>query len=319
MTDLSTLLETLNKDYSGLKARIGTLDQTVVCDSDGVTLRLHYPTFRQRQTTVEEFIECIVHYIMAFSLHRTEIRRVTELKSTLSDDALLVEISRLRSKAVELFKRAQIATNRNGEAGELILYLLTEWIIGAPQLLAKMSLKTDREMPVHGADGIHAKFIDNVLCFYWGESKIHADVNGAISQAISSIASSLEHENLKHELTLVDRYIDFSGLPPEAKTHILRYLDPFDPLSNERKNITTCLIGFDFDGFQKVLPPDTGPNAEAAFKALAIAQLEKLSPTITTKLNNAGISQHKIELFFFPVPSVSTLRDLFQDQIGWNQ
>ena len=107
---------------------------------------------------------------MAFSLHRTEIKKVTSLKATLPDDKLLIEISKLKSEAIDLFIRAQKATDRNGEAGELILYLLTEWLLGAPQLLAKMSLKTNRHMPVYGSDGVHVRFSaeTNTLNFLLG-------------------------------------------------------------------------------------------------------------------------------------------------------
>jgi hypothetical protein len=38
-----------------------------------------------------------------------------------------------------------------------------------------MSLKTSREMHVHGTDGIHARMEDDGrLALYWGESKLHA-------------------------------------------------------------------------------------------------------------------------------------------------
>ena len=256
---------------------------------------------------------------MAFALHRTEIKKVTDQKLLLSDDQLLIKISQLKAEAIDLFIRAQKATNRNGEAGELILYLLTEWILGAPQLLAKMSLKTNRQMPVHGADGIHVKFskINSTLAFYWGESKLHEDVSGAITSAIDSITKSLEHESIKSELTLINRYIDFSDLQPNAKTEILKYLDPFDPMSNQRSNITTCLIGFDFDGFAKVITPTNGDNAEDAFKTLAEKRLKALSKQVSEKIRKANLSHHTIEMFFFPVPSVKTIRELFQAKIGW--
>jgi hypothetical protein len=70
-------------------------------------------------------------------------------------------------------------------------YLLTEWILEAPQLLAKMSLKTNKEMPVHGADGVHVRFCEDAqqLRFYWGESKLYADVGQGITAAVSSVVA----------------------------------------------------------------------------------------------------------------------------------
>src|SRR3546814_10487872 len=66
-------------------------------------------------------------------------------------------VSQLNQRALALFKRVRKASNRSGEAGELLLYLLTEWILGAPQIIAKMGLKTNPQMPVHGSDGVHVR------------------------------------------------------------------------------------------------------------------------------------------------------------------
>jgi hypothetical protein len=113
--------------------------------------------------------------------------------------------------------------------------------------------------------------------------------------------------------------IDFSGLNKEGKSAVLRFLDPFDPSSNQRANVTTCLIGFDFDGFKKVLPQEAGDNVEDLFRSLAERKLKDLSPLIAEKLKGAGLSDHRIEFFIFPLPSVGALRDRFQEKIGWTK
>src|ERR1700722_716078 len=46
----------------------------------------------------------------------------------------------------------------SGEAGEMLLYLLLEAVLGAPQMVAKMELKTNPKMENHGSDGIHMKW-----------------------------------------------------------------------------------------------------------------------------------------------------------------
>lgn len=134
----------------------------------------------------------------------------------------------LRQEAFDLFKRAHVATNRNGEAGELILYLLTEWLLEAPQIVAKMSLKTNTEMPVHGADGAHVRYCAATgrLYIYWGEAKLYGSLDQAITEAAKSIAESLDDKKIKHEITLVKRHLDLSGLKPDAKA-MLDFLDPY--------------------------------------------------------------------------------------------
>ena len=83
-------------------------------------------------------------------------------------------------------------------------------------------------MPVHGSDGIHVRYFpeQSRLLLYWGESKLYADVGDAINAAISSIAEALQPTKMQHEIELVQRNIDFSGLDDAAKSAILKYLDP---------------------------------------------------------------------------------------------
>lgn len=227
--------------------------------------------------------------------------------------------SLLEQEAISLFKKAQKATNRNGEAGELLLYLLTEWILDAPQILAKMELKTNRQMPVHGADGVHLRYCQKSkrLLMYWGESKLYKNVDQAIQEAVSSIADALTHEKLSHEISLVNRHIDLSGLSPEAKDAILNYLDPLKDEANNRADIVMSLIGFDFDAFAAMAQIDRD-KVEAEFKRRVVDHLSLTEPKLSKALKNANIDNREMEVFFFPVPSVQQLRDLFQAKIGWN-
>lgn len=308
----------MGRDYSNLSARIHTLDQTVTCDCKGVTLRLHFPSFRQGLSTVHELIESIVLYLAPFCLPRSEVAAVRQLYGQIPVEAFELKMSQLLESARALFKRANEVTNRNGEAGELLLYLLTEWILDAPQLIAKMSLKTNKNMPVHGADGVHIKYSkeEKRILLYWGESKLYTDVGQAISQAIKSISESLEPENMKHEIDLVQRNINFTGLDESSKQEILRYLDPFDDFYNERHDITTCLIGFDFDAYTKINPTEA-TTAESQFVTLAKTEIGKLAPKTAAAIKAAHLDGRPIEIFFFPVPSVQQLRDYFQTKIGW--
>lgn len=308
----------LYKDYSRvLSARICCLDHDVTCETSEVTLRLHFPAFRGATPTVGDLVDVIALYMMNFTLPRSQIAALADLYKSVPFEEFSLRHSKLEQSALSLFKLAQEATNRNGEAGELILYLLTEWVLNAPQLLAKMSLKTNRNVPVHGADGIHVRYCkdSDSLYLYWGESKLYSDVGQAISEAARSIVKALEHQSIRHELRLVEQNIDLSGLSQLAKASILSYLDPFDKQSNKRVDVTTCLIGFDFDAFTKLTLAKSNPEAE--FKRLAAVKLAELAPILSETVKANNLANHKIELFFFPVPSVQELRDLFQAKIGW--
>lgn len=316
--DLDTVLAALRRDYSKLAPRIRGLQHEVLCECAGVTLRLHFPAFRQDKTTVHELVEAIWLHLTNFTLTRKEVDVVRVQQSTLPFDDFMIKITQLNDAAAKLFIKAHKTTNRNGEAGELLLYLLTEWILGAPQVISKMTLKTNPQMPVHGADGIHVRYCPETaqLLLYWGESKMYGDVGAAIASAAKSIEKSLRPDELEHELQLVQRNIDFTGLGAEAKEALLRYLDPHEEEYNQRKDVITCLIGFDFDGFQKASTAgDQG--AEDAFRALAKEHLEELAPKVAAALKAVGLESQDVELFFFPLPAVQEFRDLFQARIGW--
>jgi len=316
--DLKSAFAALSKDYGSLAARIRVLTHTVACPSTGVTLRLHFPSLRQSKPTVSELVDAISTYLVHFALPRSEIEGLTSAYHTIEAVEFMKRYSILESRARSLFIKANQATNRNGEAGELLLYLLTEWMLGAPQLIAKMALKTNPNMPVHGADGVHVSYreTDKKLLLYWGESKLYTDVGEAVSAAAKSISEALKPEKLQHEINLVQQNIDFSGLKSEEKEALLRYLNPFEESYNERHDVTTCLVGFDFDGFAKVAKVDAD-KAEAQFKDLATAQLAKVAPILEKALTDANLATQPVEIFFFPVPSVGDFRDLFQKKIGW--
>lgn len=317
-TDIHQTLMGLSQDYSALSARIRALKHSVTCQYHGVTFRLHFPAFRADKPTIGELVEVIALYILRFALPRKKIVELHAEYSKLTPDQYDLRIGRLRQEAIELFKKAQKATNRNGEAGELLLYLLTEWVLGAPQLIAKMSLKTNPDMPVHGVDGIHIGYSksDRRLVFYWGESKIYSNPSSAISAAIESVSTALSAESLGHELHLVEKHIDLSGLSEDAKKAILEYLDPMTEASNQRIDVATCLIGFDFDGYAKVQGLAIA-DVEMAFEAAALSELNLLGETFAKALKGSGLETQTFEIFFFPFPSAQQFRDAFQSKIGW--
>lgn len=314
---LEEALAAFQRDYSILLPRIRTLTHTVKCDLKKVTLRLHFPALRQGNATVSELVDGIYQFIVPFCLPRSDIQKIRDQYGSIPVDEFMLKTSKLEQQAVGLFKRAHRLTNRNGEAGELLLYILTEWLLKAPQLLAKMSLKTNPEMPIHGSDGVHVRYCSDQskLFLYWGESKLYSDIGDAINSATKSIEKALSSATLDHEIELVKRYIDFSNMEEDARKAILSYLDPFDENYNERQDITTCLIGFDFEKFSQVTQED---DPEKSFRLLAEKKLEEVGLTLTNALRKRNLEHKEIEFFFFPVPSVQNLRDLFQNKIGWN-
>jgi hypothetical protein len=317
-SESDNLLATLNGDFSSLSVRLRELQHTVSCECNGVTLRLHFPSFRPGKATVHELIDAISLYLTPFALPRAQIAELDQKYQQLEPAQFRAETTKLNQEACDLFIKAEKATGRNGECGELLLYLLTEWILEAPQIIAKLALKTNPKMAVHGADGVHAKYCEKSkrLFLYWGEAKLHAKVSSAISSAAESIAKMLSANETKHELMLVKRNIDFAGLDQQEKEEFLKFLNPLNESYNKRFDVVTCLLGFNFEGYDEVGPAD-GEQAETKFGQLAENELTALAPTIAHNLKDQGLDTATVELFLLPLPSVQTLRDMFQAKIGW--
>ena len=130
---LATALAVIKKDWTVLSSRIHTAEHDIVTNHKHLNLRLHYPALRDAQATVEELVKAIALYLTHFSLPRKRVEAVYAAQETMNTAFERHQaISRLEQEARSLFIRARKSSQRTGEAGELLLYLLTEWLLDAP-------------------------------------------------------------------------------------------------------------------------------------------------------------------------------------------
>jgi hypothetical protein len=319
-TELEQAIAMLNHEYSGVGNLLRTLTHTVTCADDNVTIRAHYLPFRSGKPMTGELINVLRMYITQFALPRAEIELVHQQVEALAPHERMLRYNELRDRAADLFIKAQESTGRNGEAGELILYLLMEWALQAPQLLAKMSLKTSAQMPVHGSDGIHIRYdpTSQAVMFFWGEAKLHANIGSALDSAVTSVSDALTHDKMNMDIKLVQRHFSLLGFPEEAREALLSYLNPLHENYGKRTDVSACLIGFNFAEFAKVASYKTS-ELETRFCDALTRQLEKSTADLATRLKDAGISHHRMEVFFLPLGSVSDFRKEFQNAIGWKK
>lgn len=316
--DIGAFVDSLVNDHKELGVRLRTVTHSVQSSNGSVGIHAHYLPFRQGVAEVDEFVDYLYMKLVGFCLHRKSIEQQQALWKDLPANKIQERANGLQLRAKRLFKTAQEKTNRNGEFGELIIYILIEAILGAPQFVAKMSLKTNTQMPVHGSDGIHLKWDEHKkrIVLYWGESKCHKTVNGAIDDAISSIAENLAASKLGQEVFLVQEYYDQSGFPEDMREAILAFLDPLDENYHQRADASVMLVCFDFKAFGEMSDVDED-NVEAEFEKQLTDALPKYVERIDEALETHGVKKHTIEMFFLPVPSVGDMRTKFQNIIGW--
>jgi len=315
--ELGKELTGLLGNYKSLKSSLKILVYKPPLANKQITVHFYYPAFSKAKGEVllSNFVTEITKFLIDFCLPADELIRLKDkyTKKTINKPKYEDCLRSLDKKAKRLFIQASPDADRTGESGELLLFILIEWMLGATQILAKMSLKTSPEMPIHGADAVHCKYIEatDSLYFYFGESKLYKRVSQALREAINSITESLNPDKMKHELDLVCWHIKNLGLSENAQERLRDFLDPFNENSKHPNIIIVCLLSFEFSKY-KHLPSD---RAEEKFRQEAKKFLDKKYPQIQEKIKAIGITK-PIEIFFLPLPSVDKFRELFQDEIG---
>ena len=223
-----------------------------------------------------------------------------------ASDRQIPEITRMAKEAARLFTQTQVKT---GEGAELLLYALLEKELQIPQILSKMSLKTSTEMQYHGADGVHAKLLDNGdLAVYWGEAKLYESVTRAMTDCMDSIAPYLLGTAHAQDIFLIRHYADAGNA--EVTARLLEYFNDNSVLSANVEMRGACLIGFVHENYPKL------PREEASVKAELDKATKHWAEATRRRLGNHSLTGYAVEVFFFPMPSVEEFRKAIKAELG---
>ncbi len=223
---------------------------------------------------------------------------VVHMRALADGNDQLRESTRLAKKAAALFTTKQPSS---GEGGELLLYALLEQGLGVPQILSKMSLKTNPEVQVHGTDGVHAKILDSGnLALYWGEAKIWDSLSSAIADCFDSITPYLLGEAVEQDTWLIKHYADLGD--DELKSRVLEYFDNSNPKSANVEVRGACLIGFTQADYPVL------PKSATELQEQLDASICKWQSSVSRKILNSKIESYELEIFFLPVPSADDFR-----------
>lgn len=235
--------------------------------------------------------------------------RVTAAAERLTTTGSADHLARINAEARDLFTSLE----RTGEGGEMLLFFLLERLLGAPQLLCKMSLKTSSEMHVHGADGVHIKALaGDRLGVYWCESKLHATVNSATDSCFESIAPFLVDEGggaSDRDLLLVRDNVDTGD--DELNRRIVRYFLSDQPEALLREVRGASLIGFSLDNY----PHPHADDGKTVVKDVRDA-VEEWFTRVGARVSKYKLEAFEIDVFCLPMPSVDDFRTAFRKELG---
>ena len=284
-----------------------TIDGTrVVCHCHMVKLDA------QGRPRMRELVRAICDQVMDFAIPRS---RIAEAAAEFQATGSSAKFAHLTVEARRLF--TDVA--KSGEGGELLLFVLAETLLKLPQLLCKMSLKTNPQMHVHGADGLHAGVDEETgrLVLYWGESKIFSDATTAIRECLGSVAPMLLDDSnagraSDRDLQLLQRHVDLDD--PALEAALKQFLDVEGELYNSVEFRGLCLVGFDCEAY-----PGTNDAVVALDLDSAVSKVVQLLPNWKQQIKRR-IAEEKLEaigLHFIcvPFPSAEDFRARLRDEL----
>ena len=244
----------------------------------------------------EALAAMLAKQVIDYCIPRSRVNEAVEHFHRTGSTELIV---RLGKEATELFVEA----GTSGEGGELLLYLLLERVLGVPQLICKMSVKTSAEMHVHGSDGIHGKVLpDGTLALYWGEAKLYGDLGAAVRRCFEGVAPYLsDHtgQRRKRDVLLLRDNLDVGD--PDLTEALRRFFVEETRESARVEFRAACLVGFDRKEYPN--PDDLDVVAELT---------EVIAEQVASRVTDHRLASFEIEVFCLPFPSVQDFRDSVQ-------
>ncbi|HYE22469.1 MAG TPA: DUF1837 domain-containing protein [Verrucomicrobiae bacterium] len=206
---------------------------------------------------------------------------------------------------------------KSGEGGELLLFMLAENFLGLPQILCKMSLKTDSRDHFKGSDGVYLKFdeITSDVLLYWGESKIYGDIQSSIRECLKSLSPFLiqpeKHDSEReNDLFLLTNAVNIEN--PDLLNALKNYLDKHHPQNRKLKYCGIALAGFSHDCYKDL-------KTEDAVKEITQIIKNEITDWVTRvkgRIDEEKLQKYEIHFFCIALPDADEFRATFQEIMG---
>lgn len=317
--NLAELLEELLSEnkHKGFAARLKNLDHEPAIDGVDLSGKFFYLPFRSGQPTVEEFVDYLCQKVVYFCIPRSVRERASK---KFNDTGEYEYIGTLWDEAKNLFIQAGEKGYRSGEPGELILFILLEAALEAPQIVNKMYLKTSERMPVHGSDAIHVSFDTekDTLCIYWGEAKVHQTLSSALDETCESVVSFRKTEGAggrparSRDIDIIRDHADIKEGP--LKEALLKYFNPYEEESNKLEECHACFVGFEYSVLSALKNLDES-RLEEVFREKYEERADSAMSLFAKKIENNKLQIHKFMLFLLPFVDLREFRKIFFNRL----
>lgn len=313
---LEQILSSLKGVYDGIGARLKHVDYNWTDTQLKVSGSFYYLAFAAGSPTVDEFAKFVYWRIVPFCIPRKIIKEKRQKYFDTGDERYIHELT---DQARNLFVRALKSLDTSGEPGEVVLFILLEAFLKAPQIACKMYLKTSEQVPVHGSDSIHVTrgSIDGSICLVWGESKIYQALAKALDNVCESLGTFIQSKETGAPRNRdIDVLKDHADIPdPKLKESLLKFFDPYEEKSNALEESYACFVGFDFSAYPKLTAMNP-TDLETSFVKEFESRIESACSLFGEKLKGSKLSHLRIHFFLIPFPCVNTFRKSFFSHLG---
>jgi uncharacterized protein DUF1837 len=191
----------------------------------------------------------------------------------------------------------------------MLLYFLLEAVLRAPQMVAKMELKTNPRMEIHGSDGIHMRWheTDGKLDLFFGETKLEQTIYSTLDNMIESLQSFHSEGLLEHEFGVVTSH--YKHADEKMKEEVLRLLDRKKPGGDCRIN-HACLVGYDWEEYKKLSAISSHELADT-FRQRYVSDLPRLKKLLAGRFACFANRRLRFEIFVLPFRTVQEFRTAF--------
>lgn len=209
--------------------------------------------------------------------------------------------------------------SRASEVGEVLAYCIAVHHLQAAQVAAKMSLKTNANMPVHGLDGIHATVQNGAMVVFFLESKLSQSANAGVKEYAGSVAGFFDGtKQYLMEYSIVGDLGNLDTLDGAERELALKFFDVMgnpDAPRVERSIGVVCYSEKLFESVPSVLDGQPYGFHEKHFADSYTQLLKHHQEAALKHLTDNKVDPNKCSVFFVAVPDVDKLRELFYEQL----
>ncbi|ASP56571.1 DUF1837 domain-containing protein [Sinorhizobium meliloti] len=277
---------------------------------------LLYPSFNEDIPKTADLAEYLWRQCFYYALPRRKQAKLAE--DMRADPSRSLDANRIIRSFFMDFSAKNPA--RSSEVGEVIAYSVVQHYLRAPQIAAKMALKTSANMPVHGLDGIHAAFENGAMTIFFLEAKLAKSASaGARSYAESAKDFLGNRAQYLREYDIVADLGNLDALEGEDRKAALDYFDIIGhPRLQRRERYVGVVCYSEKEAYSKKIAVGSGSiDAHEAHFAENLAKLhERYRQSALRHIEANGGDPAKCYLFFLAVPDINELRRKFYQAMG---